>query len=124
MPLKITNKLILKAIFMAKMNFRPGKAPSKKKFGFVEIAPFKNSAGAAMCISADFELNWAFRSSPEHIRNEHGKRTRENLPFLLKLFEDCEVPITWATVGHLFLEHCGRSSNGTSSRGNAPSPKK
>ncbi|HUI90888.1 MAG TPA: polysaccharide deacetylase family protein [Chitinivibrionales bacterium] len=46
------------------------------------------------------------------MRNEQGRRTRENLPFLIQLFKERQVPITWATVGHLFLERCSRSSSG------------
>jgi peptidoglycan/xylan/chitin deacetylase (PgdA/CDA1 family) len=31
---------------------------------------------------------------------------------ILRLLEEYSIPITWATVGHLFLEHCTRGSNG------------
>jgi peptidoglycan/xylan/chitin deacetylase (PgdA/CDA1 family) len=35
-----------------------------------------------------------------------GLRERANIPILLKLFDRHKIPITWATVGHLFLESC------------------
>jgi hypothetical protein len=32
--------------------------------------------------------------------------------YLVRLLEEYAVPITWATVGHLFLERCGRGTDG------------
>ena len=36
--------------------------------------------------------------------------SREYLPPLLDLFDQFSVPVTWATVGHLFLEKCDRTN--------------
>jgi peptidoglycan/xylan/chitin deacetylase (PgdA/CDA1 family) len=77
----------------------------------VEIAPFKHNLLAAVTISADFELAWAFRGRGESLRDLYGKRTRENVPYLLDLFDNYSIPITWATVGHLFLERCTRGKD-------------
>jgi peptidoglycan/xylan/chitin deacetylase (PgdA/CDA1 family) len=70
-------------------------------------APYKS----ALIISADFELAWAWRyvkgaADPQAIALQKAEQTRRNLPVLLKLFDDFNVPVTWATVGHLFLERC------------------
>ena len=58
--------------------------------------------------SADFEMAWAFRYSKTENMNADNLalRERENVPVLLELFEKHDIPITWATVGHLFLEKC------------------
>lgn len=64
--------------------------------------------------SADFEMAWAFRYSRTKAREvvEMGLRERQNVPKILKLFDSYEIPITWATVGHLFLNSCIRDKNG------------
>lgn len=110
--MKITNKTILKTIFRFKNNFSRGRAPSKKYFQGIEIAPFFNNAKAAVCISSDFELNWAFRRLSPQERDRKGTTGRKNVPYILKILEDYRIPITWATVGHLFLESCTRGDKG------------
>jgi hypothetical protein len=76
---------------------------------------------AALIISADFELAWAWRYAKGAVNTEavavqKAEQTRRNLPVLLRLFDDFGVPVTWATVGHLFLERCalqdGRAHHG------------
>jgi len=63
-------------------------------------------------ISADFEMAWAFRYSKTKgpIAEELGLRERENVPKILALFDKYKIPITWATVGHLFLESCSKAT--------------
>ena len=61
--------------------------------------------------SADLELAWAWRyvkgvAEPQAIALQKAEQTRRNLPALLELFDRHDVPVTWATVGHLFLERC------------------
>jgi hypothetical protein len=60
--------------------------------------------------SADFEMAWAFRYSKKmkSIAIEQGMQERKNIPQLISLFDEYEIPVTWATVGHLFLEQCAR----------------
>jgi peptidoglycan/xylan/chitin deacetylase (PgdA/CDA1 family) len=62
--------------------------------------------------SADFEMAWAFRFS-KTIRNatEMGLQERKNFPEILRLFNDHDIPISWATVGHLFLDQCNKGNN-------------
>jgi peptidoglycan/xylan/chitin deacetylase (PgdA/CDA1 family) len=68
----------------------------------------------AVClISADLELAWAFRFSKNHKDSipravKLGLQTRQNLTKILKICEENNIPITWATVGHLFLNKCDR----------------
>ncbi len=66
---------------------------------------------AALVISADFELAWAWQYANHHpnpleLAHQMALRTRRNLPGLLNLFDRHSVPVTWATIGHLFLDHC------------------
>ena len=103
---------LLKLIFGLKGDFSPGLRPVKKIFQGVEVTPFLGDAGAAVTISADFELEWAFRRVSEENRVLEGVRTRQNMPSLLATLEECRLPITWATVGHLFLQHCERGECG------------
>ena len=72
---------------------------------------FPNGAKGGFVISADFELAWAWRYSKKNKNPlEYGlkkaRQSRENVPLLLEMFEKYDIPITWATVGHLFLESC------------------
>jgi len=68
----------------------------------IEITHFKFGLPGALCISADFEMNWATR---DRFRKT-GILTRKFFPGLLEFFERFGIPVTWATVGHLFLENC------------------
>jgi len=118
--MKIEQKRILRSVFSLKRNFSPGVEAPKKIFDGVEIAPFRNACRAAVSISADFELNWAFRSLPADQRDKLGIAERDNVPYILDLLDEFSMPITWATVGHLFLESCSRESK--YGHGNMPRP--
>lgn len=66
-------------------------------------------------ISADFELAWAWRftkksSVPLILAVELAKQERQNTPLILDISEKYNIPITWATVGHLFLNSCARKN--------------
>src|SRR5207244_13655857 len=65
----------------------------------------------AASISADFELAWAWREWGTARAEEVGLRERANVPVILELLDRLDIPITWATVGHLFLESCGAKKN-------------
>jgi peptidoglycan/xylan/chitin deacetylase (PgdA/CDA1 family) len=65
-------------------------------------------------ISADFELAWAWQytksaSNPLEKAIRMARMERENVPRIIALCEKFNIPITWATVGHLFLEECPSS---------------
>jgi peptidoglycan/xylan/chitin deacetylase (PgdA/CDA1 family) len=110
--MRINNTAMLEAIFLLQGNFKTGVEPGHRVVDGIEIAPFKNAARAAVCISADFEMSWAFRHHAQEVAREKGRRERENVPYLLQIFEDYAFPITWATIGHLFLESCTKVSGG------------
>ena len=112
LDMKIRNKVLLETVFAFKGDWSPGIEPGRRVFDGVEIAPFKNDAKAAACISADLEMSWAFRRHAMEVARERGSQSRENIPYLLRIFEECAFPITWATVGHLFLDRCERASSG------------
>jgi len=119
--MKIASQEFLKAIFTLKGNFAQGHVPTRKVFAGVEVAPFKNNAEASVSISGDFEHNWAFRAWPSEVRNLKGTNERANFPYILRLLEEYAIPVTWATVGHLFLESCERGAGGVA-HPNMPRP--
>jgi len=105
-------RAILKFIFRARKNFAPGVMPSARSFDGVEITPFRGGARASATISADFEMAWAFRGRSEEERLQRGIMCRRNVPYLVAILEEMGIPITWATVGHLFLERCEHDPSG------------
>jgi peptidoglycan/xylan/chitin deacetylase (PgdA/CDA1 family) len=75
-------------------------------------AGFPGKADGGMIISADFEMAWAFRYSKRDVDPlAMARMEREHVPKLLELFHDHSIPITWATVGHLFLESCKKGDH-------------
>src|SRR5204863_2212757 len=70
---------------------------------------------AALIISADLELAWAWRyvrgvPDPLGYALAKAKQTRRNFERLLALFDRHEIAVSWAVVGHLFLERCARAN--------------
>lgn len=64
---------------------------------------------AIVTTSADLELAWAWRYAKANIDAiALARRERAHVPILLDAFNARELPITWATVGHLFLDGCER----------------
>lgn len=66
---------------------------------------------AVVTITADFELAWAWRYSKNSTDSlslalTKGKLERSNVPLLVELCALYTIPVTWATVGHLFLSSC------------------
>ncbi len=76
-----------------------------------------------LTLSIDFELAWAW----QYARDQHesaeakGLRERAQIPVLLQLFNELEIPATWATVGHLFLDQCSKDAHGCA-HGSLPRP--
>lgn len=73
-----------------------------------KLLGFPQNQKGGMILSADFELAWAPRfaktsSNPLDHALKLAKQERANLPQLVCLFEKYNIPVTWATVGHLFL---------------------
>ncbi len=93
------------------LSFYLGKNPiiekTKSDFRNYIPEPYKS----VVIISADFELAWAWRFDKHNdnpLKNGEtlAKRERDNIPKILDLCEQYSIPITWGTVGHLFLDHC------------------
>ena len=77
---------------------------------------FPGGQRGGMIISADFELAWAWRyaksfDDPQQVGLEMARQARGNFPFLLKILEQYHIPITFATVGHLFLDSCNKGDH-------------
>ena len=89
-----------------------GNSAELLKDGFCEVPPFKGGHRSAACVSADFELAWAWRMVDPRIAEQKANTARENFDNLLKMLDKYEVPVTWATVGHLFLSKCEKGENG------------
>jgi len=98
--------------FLSKLNFALNRNPRILRcddFRKYIPAPFS----AVITITADFELAWAPRysksfSNPLKRSLELARTERNNVPKLLSLCDKYDIPITWATVGHLFLKDCKR----------------
>jgi hypothetical protein len=69
---------------------------------------------AAVVISADFELAWAWRYSSEGIEGalKRASWERAQVGRIAAFLDEQKIPITWATVGHLFLSSCQRNAGG------------
>ncbi len=79
--------------------------------------PFPEPYQAAVIISADLELAWAWRyvrdnPNPLQYALDKAGQSRRNFPKLIEMFDHYEIPITWAIVGHLFLEECSHEASG------------
>lgn len=69
---------------------------------------------ASLVISGDLELGWAWHHSrrprePLAYARQRAGQGRRNLRTILDLCDQYNVAVTWATVGHLFLERCSLS---------------
>lgn len=84
--------------------------PSVKRSNAPFINKFPGKYTGALVISADFEMAWAWRYS-KNLENpvKKGMIERQNIPILLEMFEQYNFPVTWATVGHLFLKECKKT---------------
>ena len=73
---------------------------------------FPNGENGGLIISADFEMAWAWRyakNSSDYLKK--GQTGRENFPEIIEILEKYNIPITFATVGHLFLEKCEKGDH-------------
>ena len=63
-------------------------------------------------MSADFELAWAWRFSKTGADPvKKAETARANMPVILDDLEKYNIPVTFATVGHLFLERCAKGDH-------------
>ena len=95
---------------LSKLKFALGLNPiveHRDNIGRFIPEPYK----AVVLIQADFELAWAWRFSrnfPDSFGESEkiGLLERDNIPQIIHLCDKYNIPVTWATVGHLFLERC------------------
>jgi len=99
---------------LSKINFALGRNPKiEKRKDWRKFIP--EPYQAVVTITADFELAWAWRydralkNNKEEVLNI-ARQERENVPKILELCDKYNIPITWATVGHLFLKECKREN--------------
>lgn len=96
--------------YLSKLNFLAGRSPViKRSECWEDFIP--RGYKSVITITADFELAWAWRFSKSNDGNlsralEKARLERKNVPKILELCETYQIPITWATVGHLMLESC------------------
>jgi peptidoglycan/xylan/chitin deacetylase (PgdA/CDA1 family) len=95
---------------LSKLNFSIGRNPVVEKNNQREKFIPEGYKSVAL-ISSDFELAWAWRYSksspnPYQLAIEKAKLERENIPKIVEICERYRIPITWLTVGHLFLDSC------------------
>ena len=93
---------------LPRVHQRPGEQATTQGYP----APFK----ACLVISADLELAWAWRymkhvPDPLSYAMHRAEQARRNFFELLALFDRYETPVTWAVLGHLFLESCARDND-------------
>lgn len=77
------------------------------RFDNVKAEKFPNGEKGGLIISADFEMAWAWRytkTGADCILK--GQQERRNFPNILNVLDQYKIPITFATVGHLFLDSC------------------
>lgn len=101
--------------FLNKIKFGLGLDPKiEKRKDYKRYIP--SGYKSVLILYADFELAWAWRFSKgvdEVIKysDELGAQERKNIPDILSICERYNIPITWSTVGHLFLHRCDRINN-------------
>jgi len=101
-------------LYLSKIKFFLNRNPiieNKDDYRKFVPEPYK----AVITITADFELAWAWRYSksstePYKLAVAKAMKERENIPKILELCDIYEIPITWVTVGHLFLDGCSREN--------------
>lgn len=95
---------------LSKLNFALGRNPKvekRKDWRKYVPEPYK----AVFTLSADFELAWAWRfakaaADPLTFALQKARLARRNMPEIITLCEEYNIPVSWATVGHLFLKEC------------------
>ena len=97
---------------LSKLAFLLSKKPTIKKDSIDPTKKFPNGEKGGLIISADFEMAWAWRYTKTGENYLHkGKIERENFPEIIRILEKYHIPITFAIVGHLFLEQCNNGDH-------------
>ena len=99
----------------SKISFWSGRNPKIEKLDGSVKRFIPEGFKAVLTITADFELAWAWQYDKKALNNidfalNKARQARENIPLILDLCDKFNIPITWATVGHLFLESCQKQN--------------
>lgn len=92
---------------LSQLAFLINNRPTVQKDNIAPEKKFPGNQKGGLIISADFELAWAWRytkTGADYLAK--AKKARENFPEIIKVLDNYNTPITFATVGHLFLESC------------------
>jgi peptidoglycan/xylan/chitin deacetylase (PgdA/CDA1 family) len=96
---------------MTEMVFRFSNKPFILTDNIAMKNKFPGGELGGMILSADFELAWAWRYAKKYQNSyatsmQKAQQARRNFPSLIESFDQYSIPVTWATVGHLFLQKC------------------
>jgi peptidoglycan/xylan/chitin deacetylase (PgdA/CDA1 family) len=95
-----------------KVAFELSGKPFIKKDDINPDHKFPNNEKGGLIISADFEMAWAWRYSKGNVNClDKGKIERDNFPEIIRTLEKFNIPVTFATVGHLFLDKCSKGEH-------------
>jgi peptidoglycan/xylan/chitin deacetylase (PgdA/CDA1 family) len=97
---------------LTKLVFKFSNKPFVKQDKIDAAKKFPNHEKGGLIISADFEMAWAWRFSKtgkDYLKK--GEIERKNFPKILEILESYNIPITFSTVGHLFLEKCDKGDH-------------
>jgi len=97
---------------MSQWAFSLSRKPFVKKDSVPVEQKFPNGEKGGFIMSADFELAWAWRFSKTGANPiKKAEIARANMPVILSKLERYNIPVTFATVGHLFLESCTKGGH-------------
>lgn len=97
---------------MSQWSFKLSGKPFVRKDSIHIEQKFPNGEKGGFIMSADFELGWAWRYSKTNPYPEKmAEQARKNFPRIIELLELHNIQITFATVGHLFLESCSKDDH-------------
>jgi peptidoglycan/xylan/chitin deacetylase (PgdA/CDA1 family) len=98
--------------WMNKVVFLLKGKPTVKPDNIDPAKKFPHGEKGGLIISADFEMAWAWRyakTGSDYLKK--GQKERKNFPKIIDILEKYNVPITFSTVGHLFLEKCNKGDH-------------
>ncbi|MEJ2595094.1 MAG: polysaccharide deacetylase family protein [bacterium] len=97
---------------LTKLVFMMPNKPSVLRDKLDPSSKFPGGEKGGMMISADFELAWAWRFTKTGADPlKMARQARKNFPVIIDTLDRYHVPITFATVGHLFLEKCAKGDH-------------
>ncbi len=97
---------------LTKLVFMMPNKPTVQRDNLDPATKFPGGEKGGMMISADFELAWAWRFTKTGADPlKMAQQARKNFPIIIGTLDRYNIPITFATVGHLFLEKCNKGDH-------------